>query len=439
MHFLAKKATNEDSPMSNELSTKSREGKAEAKKKKKNAPWLRPHHKLVRDAAEIVLYPFVRLLYGAKISPLPEEERQYLVLMNHQTAFDQFFVGIPFKKPLYYVASEDLFSKGIISDLLRGLIAPIPIKKQTTDPRAVINCIKVAREGGSIAMAPEGNRTYDGRPLHINPTVAPLARKLGLPIAFFRIEGGYGVHPRWSDAVRRGVINCSFSRILEPEEVAEMTDEELYQTICRELAVDENKVEGIYLHKKSAEYLERAIYTCPRCGFAHLESRGDTLRCLDCGLEVRHTEKKELVSESQDFKFRTVADWMDYQTDLVSALDIEENIDKIFFEDTANLSEVVPYKNKKLLGKGAKMSLFVDKIVINEVEYPFDQVLGLTVLGKNKLNVYHDGRILQLKGSKRFCALKYVNFYNHYKNITNTHNALTSKEENSNGREFLGL
>ena len=424
--------------MPNDLSTKSRTDGAVAKKKKKNAPWLRPHHRLVRNVAEIVLYPFVRLMYGAKIAPLQEEERQYLVLMNHQTAFDQFFAGIPFKKPLYYIASEDLFSKGFISDLIRTLIAPIPIKKQTTDPRAVINCIKVAREGGSICMAPEGNRTYDGRPLHINPTVAPLARKLGLPIAFFRIEGGYGVHPRWSDVVRRGQINCGISRILEPEEIAAMTDGELYDIICRELAVDETKIAGIYTHKKSAEYLERALYTCPRCGFAHLESRGDTIRCLDCGLEVRHTEKKELVSESEDFEFRTVADWMDYQTDLVSAIKPDENLGKVFFEDTANLSEVIPYKNKRLIEKGVKMSLFVDKIVINEVEYPFDQLLGVTVLGKNKLNIYHDGRILQLKGSKRFCALKYVNFYNHYKNITQTHNAL-NKEESSNGREFLGL
>ena len=424
--------------MPNDLSTKSRTDGAVAKKKKKNAPWLRPHHRLVRNVAEIVLYPFVRLMYGAKIAPLQEEERQYLVLMNHQTAFDQFFAGIPFKKPLYYIASEDLFSKGFISDLIRTLIAPIPIKKQTTDPRAVINCIKVAREGGSICMAPEGNRTYDGRPLHINPTVAPLARKLGLPIAFLRIEGGYGVHPRWSDVVRRGQINCGISRILEPEEIAAMTDGELYDIICRELAVDETKIAGIYTHKKSAEYLERALYTCPRCGFAHLESKGDTLRCLDCGLEVRHTEKKELVSESEDFKFRTVADWMDYQTDLVSGIKPDENLGKVFFEDTANLSEVIPYKNKRLIEKWVKMSLFVDKILINEVEYPFDQLLGVTVLGKNKLNIYHDGRILQLKGSKRFCALKYVNFYNHYKNITQTHNAL-NKEESHHGREFLGL
>ena len=425
--------------MSNDLSTKSRkDGAVAKKKKKKNAPWVKPHHRLVRNVLEIVLYPFVRLLYGAKISPLGEEERQYLVLMNHQTAFDQFFAGLAFKKPLYYVASEDLFSKGIISDVIRTLVEPIPIKKQTTDPRAVINCIKVAREGGSICMAPEGNRTYDGRPLHINPTVAPLARKLGLPIAFFRIEGGYGVHPRWSDVIRRGEINCRVSRILEPEEAAAMTDGELYDVICRELAVNEAEPGGFYSHKRSAEYLERALYTCPRCGFAHLESQGDTIRCLDCGLEARYTEKKELVSESEDFPFRTVADWMDYQTRLVSGIGLEDFGGEAIFKDTANLFEVIPYKNKRLIEKTVKMSLFVDKIAINDVEYPFDKISGVTVLGKNKLNIYYEGRILQLKGSKRFCALKYVNLYTHYKNLTNTHNAL-NKEDSHHGREFLGL
>ena len=52
--------------------------------------------------------------------------------MNHQTAFDQFFIGMTFKGAVYYVASEDLFSNGWVSSLLRWLVAPIPIKKQTT-------------------------------------------------------------------------------------------------------------------------------------------------------------------------------------------------------------------------------------------------------------------------------------------------------------------
>ncbi len=411
------------------------------KKKKKNAPWLKPHHKFVRNVLEILLYPFVRLLYGAKTPKLPEEERQYLILMNHQTAFDQFFVGLAFKKPVYYIASEDLFSKGIISTVIKALVAPIPIKKQTTDARAVINCIKVAREGGTIAMAPEGNRTYDGRPLHINPTVAPLARKLKLPIVFFRIEGGYGVHPRWSDVIRRGTIDCKIERILEPEEYAKMTDDELYRTIVEELAVNEACVSGRYFHKKNAEYLERALYSCPHCGFAKLESHGEQIKCLSCGLEVKHTDEKVLVSEDEGFNFRFVADWVDYQEHLVSSLTTEDYIDSPIFTDTANLSEVIPYKRKVNIKKNVGLELYVDRVTIDGVTYPYADLLGITVLGKNKLNVYHDGHIYQLKGDKRFCAVKYVNIFNHYKNLTETHNALAknNKEEINNGREFLGL
>ena len=39
------------------------------------------------------------------------------------------------------------------------------------------------------------------------------------------------------------------------------------------------------------------------------------------------------------------------------------------------------------------------------------------LLGKNKLNLYADNEILQLKGDKRFNALKYVNLFHRFKNI----------------------
>ena len=34
----------------------------------------------------------------------------YLILMNHQTAFDQFFIGMSYDGPIYYLATEDIFS-----------------------------------------------------------------------------------------------------------------------------------------------------------------------------------------------------------------------------------------------------------------------------------------------------------------------------------------
>ena len=53
----------------------------------------------------------------------------------------------------------------------------------------------------------------------------------------------------------------------------------------------------------------------------------------------------------------------------------------------------------------------------------------ITVLGKNKLNIYHDQKVYQLKGDKRFNALKYMNIFYRHKNIIGG---------NENG-EFLGL
>jgi hypothetical protein len=141
-------------------------------------------------------------------------------------------------------------------------VAPIPIKKQTTDLNAVMNCIRVAREGGTIAIAPEGNRTFSGETVYMSDSIAPLAKKLKLPIALYRIEGGYGVQPRWSDVVRRGKMRGYVSQVIEPEEYADMKPQELFRRIAQGLYVDEAVADGVFLHGKRAEY--RAVIFVPR-------------------------------------------------------------------------------------------------------------------------------------------------------------------------------
>ena len=220
---------------------------------KKNEQWLKFRHKVVTCLLRPVFLLVMYWRYGITIEKFDQQgDRPYLAIMNHQTAFDQFFMSAVFNRPVYYLASEDLFSLGWLSDALRYLVAPIPIKKQTLDLQAVKNCIKVAREGGTIALAPEGNRTYHGRTLYMKPGIASLVKKLGLPLAILRIENGYGVHPRWSDVVRRGKMRCYISRVVEPEEYAAMTGDELFQLIKEELWVDEGKVTGNFRHKKNA-------------------------------------------------------------------------------------------------------------------------------------------------------------------------------------------
>ena len=401
--------------------------------KTKQKKWIYPRHRFARNLLAVVLGPVTMLKYGVQVQRFQQqEEKPCLILFNHQTAFDQFFVGLAFNRPVYYVASEDLFSNGWVSSVIRYLVAPIPIKKQTTDIGAVMNCIRVAREGGTIAIAPEGNRTYSGKTVYMNPAIGGLARKLKLPIALFRIEGGYGIQPRWSDITRRGKMKAYVSRVIEPEEYENMTADELFALIQSELQVDETAVDGLYKSGRRAEYLERAMYVCPKCGLSEFESRKNKVTCKKCGLTATYEENKTFTGEA--FPFRFVNDWYEYQSKFINDLDVTACTEQPLYVDKADFSQVFVYKTKKRLLKNASVSLYGDRIVINEgcetaKIFTFADTDAVTVLGKNKVNIYFGKDLFQLKSGKRFNALKYVHIYNRYKNIT---------RGNPNA-EFLGL
>jgi len=397
--------------------------------------WMKPRHRLVRTLLLPIFSLYVKAKYHIDIENFRNQQnRPYLILYNHQTAFDQFFVDISFKGPIYYLATEDIFSMGFVSSIIRYLVAPIPIKKQTMDLSAVKTCIRVAREGGSIAIAPEGNRTYSGRTEYINPSIAALAKKLALPIVLYRIEGGYGIHPRWSNVVRKGRMRSFVSEVIMPEDYAHLSKDELYDRIRRGLYVNEADDECVYRHTHRAEFLERLIYVCPDCGLSTFESDKDRITCVKCGKTVTYEPTTRLRCVDCDFPFTYVADWYDYQEDYVNRLDLNACCDRPMYRERVNLYEVILYKKKRLIKKDVEICLYGDRMSVYGAEdvddnWTFDHLSAVTVLGKNKLNIYVDDKVYQIKGSDRFNALKYVHMYHRCKNI---------QRGDVNGK-FLGL
>ena len=110
----------------------------------------------------------------------------------------------------------------------------------------------MAKEGGTIAIAPEGNRTYSGKTEYISPAIASMAKMINLPIALFRIEGGYGVQPRWSDVTRKGKMRAYVSQVIEPSEYKELSNEELAAKIEEGLYVNEAVADGEFRSDKRA-------------------------------------------------------------------------------------------------------------------------------------------------------------------------------------------
>ena len=391
---------------------------------KKKEKWMKFRHKIVWAVLYPILAAITLIKFPIRVEPLRDRrDRPYLILMNHQTPFDQFFVCMAFKGPIYFIATEDIMSNGFVSKIIKWLIAPIPIKKQAGDFSAVMTALRVAREGATIAMAPEGNRTYSGKTEYINPAVAGLAKKMKLPIALFRIEGGYGMEPRWSSVTRRGKMKGYVHRVIEPEEYAALSNDELYEQICQGLYVNEGAADGIFRSNKRAEYLERAIYVCPFCGLSKFESHGNESECLTCHRKILYGEDKTITGVGYEFPFRFMTEWYDYQVSYVNKLDLVLFEQTPAFTDRAKLSEVIINKRKQVLRKDAAIALYGDRVVIDEdtqeqMILPFGEVTAAACLGRNKLNLYHDGKVYQFKGDKRFNALKYVNFYYRHKNIS---------------------
>ncbi|MBR2937633.1 MAG: 1-acyl-sn-glycerol-3-phosphate acyltransferase [Oscillospiraceae bacterium] len=386
--------------------------------KTKTKQWVKTRHKVIIGLLAPFIFLWTRCKYHIRVEKSRElRKRQCVVLMNHQTGFDQFFVSMAmFPRHAYFVASEDLFSLGTLSRLLRWAVAPIPIKKQTTDVQAVMNCLRVARQGGTIALAPEGNRTFSGLPCYSNPAIAPLVKKLGLPLALFRIEGGYGIQPRWSDVCRKGRMRAYVHKIIEPEDYKNLTNEELHELIQKELYVDETANPGTFRHKKLAEYLERAMYVCPDCGLSVFHSENDIITCKTCAKQIRYLPDNRIQGVNGEFPFPYVAQWYAYQNDYVNQLDTNAYLETPLYRDVATISEVEPYKKKTLLEENAKVTLYGNRLQLGKRTLFFDDIRVITVLGKNKVNVYHSDALYQIKGDARFNGLKYMNIFCRYKN-----------------------
>ena len=156
------------------------------------------------------------------------------------------------------------------------------------------------------------------------------------------------------------------------------------------------------------------------------------IECKKCGKKIRYLPTKELEGINCEFPHRFVLDWYNAQSDYVNSLDLSPYYDKPLYKDTAEVKEVIPSKRKIPFGF-AKVSLYGNRIELDIKDsvlvLPFDETSTVTVLGRNKLNIYHGGKIYQLKGDKRFCALKYVHIFNRYRNIL-------KGDEND---KFLGL
>lgn len=390
--------------------------------------WVKKRHKIVFAFLRPVLKLFLKYKYNIKVEKYRQGKGPYLILSNHQSTLDPFFLAFAFKFPIYFLASDDLFNHKIISPILKYLVAPIPKTKSIKDIQAIKDMIRVLKEGGSVALFPEGNRTYTGKIWEIEKSIVKLVRLSKVPLILYNINGGFGSEPRFGHGVRKGTMTCKVVKTVNPDEYMKMSDEELYELIISTLNVVEVPTPYRFKSKVSAEYLERVTYLCPECNsIGKLRSEGNYLNCLNCGLKLKYTDKLTFEKADEKYKIETVFDWYILQKNYVkSIIKTSGYNDVIFSDDNVYLWKYQKGKVKELVGKGKLITGLFGISFTDNTEHKFniDEIISTAVVGKNKLNFYVGDITYQIKGDLRYNSLKYFTLI---KNIKDS--ITTNKEE----------
>ena len=342
----------------------------------------------------------------------------FLVLSNHNTDWDPLLLAAAFPDYLSFVASEHIFRWGLISRLLHFLFAPISRLKGTTASSTAISVLRRLKQGVSVAIFAEGDRSFNGRTGEILPATGKLARSAGVPLVTYRMYGGYFTSPRWSGgSLRRGRMRGEVVHVYSPAELRAMSVDEINAAIRSDLAVDAYAVQRgemtPFRGKRLAEHLETVLCRCPRCGALDtLHSAGDTLSCA-CGFSVRYNAYGFF--EGADAPFDNLTEWDRSQTEALCALADLAGDAPIFSDDGMELKEVFPDSHtERALGFG-RMTLYADRLECCGEIFPLSEMSGFSLVQAQTVDLSCGGRFFEITSREVRCTRKYMTVIDHIK------------------------
>ncbi|RLT04159.1 MAG: 1-acyl-sn-glycerol-3-phosphate acyltransferase [Planctomycetota bacterium] len=157
-----------------------------------------------------------------------------LVLSTHQSHLDPLLLGLSCHRRLSSMARSSLYRFKPFAAIITALDA-IPIDRESSTVAAMKGVINRLRDGAAVVIFPEGTRTADGKLGELKGGFVLLAKRAGVPIVPVAIVGAWECWPRTRLFPRPGRIRLEFGRLLQPEQIAAMTDGEILSACTAEI------------------------------------------------------------------------------------------------------------------------------------------------------------------------------------------------------------
>lgn len=141
-----------------------------------------------------------------------------IIAANHQSYGDPFWLSIPVRRPIRYLAWSEAFSWPLLGNAIRRLGA-WPLQIEGSDPSAIRRSLTWLREGGAVVIFPEGGRGRpDGSMVRMKGGAVRMALEAGVPILPVTIRGANLVWPTGRRLPRPGKVEIIYHPVFHVEQ-----------------------------------------------------------------------------------------------------------------------------------------------------------------------------------------------------------------------------
>jgi 1-acyl-sn-glycerol-3-phosphate acyltransferase len=159
----------------------------------------------------------VRGLQGLRRFLSDRGEKPVILAANHESYLDPPLIGMLFPGAIRFIAWDALFKIPVFSSLIRALGA-VPVSQQDKNSAASLlrDVVEFIKNGYSVLIFPEGERSKDGNLLPFEGGVALISLKTETPIIPVWIEGTFEAYPASKKIPRPRHVSVAFGEPIFP-------------------------------------------------------------------------------------------------------------------------------------------------------------------------------------------------------------------------------
>ena len=156
-----------------------------------------------------------KLFYNFHIEGIENipQDRPLVMASNHRSYADPVILTMPMKRPVTYMAKEELFKNKLFGWFIRKLGA-FPVKRGAGDMQVIDDAVSILNSGRNLVIFPEGTRSKDGKVGKGKTGVALIAAKSGADVL------PCGIIFEGEKLKFRSKLTLRFGKVIPAEEIA---------------------------------------------------------------------------------------------------------------------------------------------------------------------------------------------------------------------------